>query len=143
MTGTASNSDDLRAKRARLIHQLRQLAAKMENKELDQTVWSTGAQDDHEQYRIMQYKIQAGKIIFELHRSGECPDGPLCQIIGHWSRMPFPESEEWNYVQGFDSICWQRYGDRFADLKIILGELRACAFVIRLLIGVYEHQDID
>ncbi len=141
MAESLDKNVDLRARRSRLIGQLLQLAARMENKELN--VDSVGLKNNDEQLCLTQYKIQAGKLLFELYGSGECPNGTLCQILGYWSKNPYPESADWNYVQGFESVCWEWYGTRFGNLKKELGELRAYAYVIRLVIGPFQHQDID
>lgn len=143
MTENLGKNVDLRAKRSRLTGQLLQLAAKMENKKLNKNTDLVGLTNNDNQSRLTQYKIQAGKLLFELYESGESPGGTLCQILGYWSRNPYPESANWNYVQGFESICWQWYGSRFDELKNELGELCAYAHVIRLLISSFEHQDID
>lgn len=123
--------------------QLHELAAKMENKELNKSKGLAGLQNNDEQLRLAQYKIQAGKLVFELYESGECSSGILHQVLGYWSKIPDPEFADWNYIQGFEAICWQWYGNRFANLKKELGELCANAYVIRLLIGEFQRQDID
>jgi hypothetical protein len=142
MTENTLKSDVLRTKRNQLKGQLRLLAAQMENKELNKSVDLAGRQSD-EQLRINQYKIQAGKLVFELYELGECESGTLNQVLDYWSKKPYSESADWNYLQGFESICWQWYGNSFGNLKKELGELCAYAHIIRLLVGHYEHQDID
>jgi hypothetical protein len=144
MTKNLGESDDMRAKRNRFIWQLGQLAAKMESNELNKSADLVDLQDNNEQLRLTQYKVQAGKIIIEAYQSGEfLGNGKLCKVLDYWDGIPYLESTYWSNVQCFESICWQWYGNRFDKRKKELGELCAYAHVIRLLMSELEHHNID
>jgi hypothetical protein len=143
MPENSRNRDLLQAKRSRLQEQLRQLAVEMEKKELNPSPGLAGLQNNAEQLRLTQSKIQAGKLVFEIYASGQCFDGRLCQILDDWSKKPDLETSDWNDVQGFESICWEWYGNRFERLKQELGELSASAHVIWLLLSEFQRQDLD
>jgi len=144
MTKNLDKNVDVRAKRNEYIWQLEQLAAKMEKNELNKSVTLDGPQNGNKQIHLAQHRIQAGKIIFDAYQSGEFHgDGTLCKILDHWSKSPGSEFADWRYIQGFESICWEWYGSRFEKCKKELGELRAYAYVIRLLVSELEKENID
>ena len=133
------------ARRNGYIQQLHRLAADMENNVLEK-ISNLASLPENKDYLLVirEYKIQAAKIIFEAYQYGEIHgDGLLCSILGYWNKIPYPQYPEWCYVQGFDSVCWQWYGDRFEDRIKKAGELGAYAHVIRLLISELEKNNID
>lgn len=144
MTKNLGKNVDERTKRNRLIWLLGQLATKMENYTLNQSIDLDGSQNSNEQYNLTQYKIESGKIIFEAYQAGEFRgNGTLCKVLDCWKNIPHSESTDWNYIQGFEAICWQWYGNRFESRRKELGELCAYAYVIRLLVGELEKENID
>lgn len=132
---------DMRARRNEFIGQLAQLAAEMENDGPGRRVDWVGPQNSKEQFHGTQYTVRAGKIIFKAYQSGEFHgNGIVCKILDQLSGS---DPTDWSYIQGFESICWQWYGDRFDDRRKELGELKAYAYVIRLLMGELEKENMD